>query len=105
MKYIIMTLTMLLAAMTFVLEVSKTHAITVDIQKISFEDHMGNVVYSEHFAAGADLSEFVLPDAPERPGYIFVGWSGELPEEMPHADLVYVAIYVEHTLSLSVNVS
>ncbi len=105
MKYIIMTLTMLLAAMTFVLEVSKTHATTVDIQEISFEDHLGNVVYSEHLAAGANLSDFVLPEGPERPGYLFVGWSGELPDEMPNADLIYVAVYIEQTLSLTVNVS
>ena len=105
MKYIILTLTMLLAAMTFVLEVSQTYATHIDIQKISFEDHLGNVVYSEHIVAGADLSDFVLPEAPERPGYLFVGWSGELPDEMPYANLVYVAIYVEQTLSLTVNVS
>ena len=104
MKYIIITLTMLLAAMTFVLEVSKTHATSVDIQKVSFEDHLGNVIYSEHVVAGADLSDLKLPEAPDRPGYIFVGWSGELPHEMPHADLVYIAIYMEQSLSLIVNV-
>lgn len=105
MKYFILTLTMLLAAMTFVLEVSKTHATTVDIQKISFEDHLGNVVYSEHITAGADLSNFILPEGPVRVGYLFIGWSGELPDDMPHADLVYVAMYVEQSLSLTVNVS
>lgn len=105
MRYVIMTLVMLLAAMTFVLEVSKTHATSVNIQEISFEDHMGNVVYSEHIAAGAKLNDFDLPEAPERAGYLFVGWSGELPETMPYADLVYVAVYMEQSLSLTVNVS
>ncbi len=102
MKYIIMALTVMLAAMLFLLEVSKTQATTVDINEIIFEDAQGNIVYHEHVASGASLEGFQLPEGPQRAGYVFVGWSGELPEYMPHADLVYVAIYLEQVLSLNV---
>lgn len=102
MKYIIMALTVMLAAMLFILEVSKTQATSIDIYEITFEDHQGNAVQSEYYAAGANLSNLALPEAPERAGYVFVGWSAELPETMPHANLVFVAIYMQQQLSLNV---
>ena len=104
MKYIIMALTVMLAAMLFLLEVSKTQATAIEIKEIIFEDAEGNVCYQQYVAYGASLEDFVLPDGPARAGYIFVGWSGELPETMPNADLVYVAIYLEQVLSLNVSI-
>lgn len=104
MKYIIMALTVMLAASLFLLEVSKTQATSIEIKEITFEDASGNVVHQEHIAAGASLEGYLLPEAPVRDGYVFVGWSGELPEFMPNADLVYVAVYLEQVLSLNVSV-
>jgi hypothetical protein len=104
MKYIIMALTVMLAAMLFVLEVSKTQATSVEIYEIVCEDHQGNVVKSEYFAAGANLNDFEFPAAPERVGYVFVGWSAELPKVMPYANLVYVPIYMQQQLSLNITV-
>lgn len=102
MKYMIMALTVMLAAMLFVLEVTKTQAMTVDIYEITCEDHQGNAIHSEYFAAGADLKSFEFPEAPVRNGYVFVGWSAELPETMPEANLVFVPIYMQQQLSLHI---
>lgn len=102
MKYMIMALTVMLAAMLFVLEVTKTHALAVNIYEITCEDHQGNVIYSEYFAAGADLESFEFPDAPVRNGYVFVGWSAVLPETMPEANLIFVPIYMQQQLSLNI---
>ena len=102
MKYIIMALTVMLAAMFFVLEVSKAQATAVEIHQVMFEDHNGNVISSEYVAFGASLDHIELPEAPERLGYIFVGWSASLPESMPQADLVFTPIYVQQQLSVNV---
>ena len=102
MKYIIMALTVMLAAMIFILEVSKTQATSVELNKVIFEDHIGNVVASEYIAYGASLESFQLPEAPVRDGYVFVGWSAELPEIMPNADLVFTPIYMQQQLSFHI---
>ncbi|MDY0075101.1 MAG: hypothetical protein WC992_01185 [Acholeplasmataceae bacterium] len=102
MKYVIMALTVMLAAMIFILEVSKAQATFIQIHQIVIEDHEGNVIYSEYFAEGADLKAFSLPEAPIRPGYTFIGWSADLPEEMPEHSIVIVPTYIQHILSLDI---
>ena len=101
MKYIIMALTVMLAAMFFILEVSKTQAADVDIYKIVFEDHHGNVIKSEYVAANASLEDYELPSVPTREGYIFLRWSYDLPNVMPQADIYVTPIYMQHQLSLN----
>lgn len=95
MKFAIITLTLLLTSMIFILEVSKAHATHIDVYSIQFEDHDGDTVEKLYYAAGADLSEVQLPEAPARVGYQFVGWSEVLPESMPHAHLIYEPVYVQ----------
>lgn len=95
MKMIIMVLTVLLAASVFVLEASKAHATSIDIYKIVYEDHEGDVLHTVYIAAGADLDELSHIEAPFREGYTFVGWSAELPSVMPEASLYFVPIYVQ----------
>lgn len=102
MKYMIMALTVMLAAMFFILEVTKTQATSVELNRVIFEDHHGNVVLSEYVAYGASLSNFELPVAPERDGYVFVGWSASLPEVMPNADLVFTPVYMQQQLSFNI---
>lgn len=94
MKYLIIILTVMLAASLYILEVSKAYATNIEIYEIIFEDHDGEVIYREYVAAGADLSNFLLPEVENRSGYVFMGWSFELPEVMPDADLVIVAEYL-----------
>ncbi len=101
MKYIIMALTVMLAAMLFILEVSKTQAASVDIHKIIFEDHHGYVITSEYVTSGSSLVHFDMPQPPHRDGYVFLRWSGELPETMPQSDLVLTPIYMQQQLSLN----
>lgn len=94
MKYLIIVLTVLLAASLYTLEVSKAYATNIEIYEIIFEDHDGEVIYREYVAAGADLSNFILPEVDSRSGYVFMSWSAELPEVMPNANLVIVAQYM-----------
>lgn len=94
MKYLIIILTVLLASSFYTLEVSKAYATNIEIYEIIFEDHDGAVIYREYVAAGADLSNFLLPEVEDRSGYLFMSWSAELPEEMPFANLVIVAQYM-----------
>jgi hypothetical protein len=102
MKLTIMVLTILLAAAFYTLEASKAHATTIEIQSIVFEDSEGNVYQKSYMAAGADLSNFELPEGPEKEGYQFVGWSAELPEVMPYAHLIFEPIYVRNlTLTIT----
>lgn len=101
MKYIIMALTVMLAAMLFILEVSKTQAQAIELHQVMFEDHDGNIISSEFVQSGATLDHIVLPEAPKREGYVFVGWSAPLPETMPQADLVYTPTYVQqHSITI-----
>lgn len=95
MKFAIITLTLLLTSMIFILEVSKAHATHIEVYSIQFEDHEGDTVEKLYYAAGADLSDVELPEAPIREGYQFVGWSEVLPEHMPNAHLIYEPIYVQ----------
>jgi hypothetical protein len=96
MKLLIMVLTVLLAAAAFTLEASKAHATTIEIHSIIFEDYEGNTYQKSYMAAGADLTNFDLPQGPERAGYQFVGWSAELPETMPSATLIFEPVYVRN---------
>lgn len=97
-----MALTVMLAGMFFVLEVSKTYATSVDIHTITCEDEQGYVYYTAYFVTGASLKDFELPEPPLRDGYVFIGWYEVLPDVMPDADLVFVPMYVQQTLSINV---
>ncbi len=101
MKYLIIILTVLLAASLYTLEVSKAYATNIEIYEIIFEDHDGSVIHREYMAAGADLSDFSLPVVESRSGYLFMGWSATLPEFMPNANLVIVAEYMRAELRIT----
>lgn len=101
MKYMIIILTVLLAASLYILEVSKAYATSIEIYEIVFEDHDGQVIYREYVAAGADLSNFTLPEVQNRNGYVFMGWSIELPEVMPNYSIVIVAEYMRVELRVT----
>lgn len=100
MKTIIIALTVLLIASIYILMFQEVQAQTVVIYSITCEDHEGNTIDSIRFAAGADLTQVELPDAPERDGYVFVGWSAALPKTMPQYSLVYVPVYMRATLTV-----
>jgi len=101
MKYIIIILTVLLAASFYTLEVSKAYATNIEISQIIFEDHDGQVIYKEYVAAGANLSDFSLPTVENRSGYVFMGWSIELPEVMPNYNMIIVAQYMRSELRVT----
>ncbi|MCD4826321.1 MAG: InlB B-repeat-containing protein [Acholeplasmataceae bacterium] len=94
MKKAIVILAVLLSAMMFTLEVSKVQANPIKLNRIEFVDSDMEVVYAHYFEVGSDLSDVVLPDAPEKEGYTFVGWSIELPDEMPDYNMVIHAQYM-----------
>lgn len=95
-----MALTVMVAGMFFVLEVSKTYATSVDIHTITCEDEQGHIYYTAYFVTGASLKDFTLPEPPQRDGFVFIGWYELVPDVMPDANLVFVPMYVQQTLSL-----
>jgi basic membrane protein A len=60
----------------------------VNSYALSFVDHNGDVLWTEDYLYQADLSEVELPQAPTRQGYVFDGWSTDLPANMPGNDLI-----------------
>ena len=104
MRAIIIGLTFLLISAVYMLEVSMAQAHTLTIHEITFVDENNNVVHKDYFATGADLSTYVLPEAPVRVGYTFIGWSYQLPDIMPNADLIIQARYVRN-VTINVTIS
>lgn len=100
MKVMITALTVLLIASIYVLMFQEAQAQSIAIYSITYEDQDGQKLHSFQFAAGADLSEVELPEAPEKEGYVFVGWSAPLPDTMPNSSLIYVPIYMQTTLTI-----
>jgi hypothetical protein len=97
MKSIIFALTFLLFASFFALEVAKVQAEPICVYSITFEDMNGNVVSKVRFVEGANLSNLEMPTAPNLDGYIFIGWSEELPKNMPGYSIIIEAVYVTST--------
>ena len=94
MKKIIVILAVILSAMLFTLEVSKLQANSVELKMLEFVTHDQDVVYRDYFEPGTDLTNLEIPDAPFKDGYIFVGWSVEIPEEMPNYHVRIEAQYM-----------
>lgn len=94
MKSIIMILTILLIAVTYTLSISQTQATSMHMHELSFADIDGQIIHSETFVEGADLSDYQLPDAPAKEGYIFLGWSYDFSEAMPAADIIVYPEYL-----------
>jgi hypothetical protein len=97
MKTIIIALTFLLFASFFALEVAKVQAEPISIYSITFEDLNGNVVSRARYVEGANLRDFELPTAPNLEGFIFIGWSEVLPNEMPGHSIILEAVYISAT--------
>lgn len=51
---------------------------------------------------GAEVS---VPDAPEKEGFIFVGWTPEIPETMPANDLTFIAVFERKSYTLTYDVN
>jgi tRNA A37 threonylcarbamoyladenosine biosynthesis protein TsaE len=94
MKKIIVILAVILSAMMFTLEVSKLHANSVELKMLEFVTHDQDVVFRDYFEPGTDLTDLEIPDAPDKDGFIFVGWSVEIPEEMPNYHVRIEAQYM-----------
>lgn len=98
MRAIIIGLTFLMISAVYMLEVSMAQAHSLTIYDITYLDEDDRVIHKDYFAVGSDLSDYVLPQAPEREGYVFIGWSFEVPDEMPDSDIVVHAQYVRNVL-------
>lgn len=94
MRTIIMILTILLIAVTYTLSISQTQANRTHVHEMSFVDSEGQTIHSDFFTEGADLSDYQLPEAPVKEGYIFVGWAYDFSESMPNADIVIYPQYL-----------
>lgn len=94
MKKTIIILAVLFSAMLFTLEVSKVQANPIKLNKLEFVTYDMDLVYGNYFETGADLSQLEIPDPPQKEGYIFVGWSIEIPETMPDYNMRIFAQYM-----------
>ena len=97
MKIAIISLTFLLIASFFALEMTKLQAEPISIYTITFEDINGDTVEKVRFVEGADLSTFQMPIAPNIEGYVFIGWSIDLPDKMPNHSMIIEAVYMATT--------
>lgn len=98
MKKIIVILVVLLSAMLFLLEVSKVYAQSTELKRLEFVVLDEEVIFVEYIASGSKLTHLEVPEAPEKDGYIFVGWNIELPENMPDHNLRIVAQYLSSSV-------
>ena len=94
MKTIIMILTLLLVGMMYTLQISQTQATSLHLHEITFAESDGQVLYSEFFVEGAKLINVEFPSAPEKEGYVFVGWSYDLALGMPDYNLIVYPQYM-----------
>ena len=53
----------------------------------------GKVYKSYNLAAGAKITK---PEEPKKDGYVFVGWSPEVPDKMPKKDITFEAVWSEY---------
>ncbi|GEM_PF-660421 len=95
MKTIIVVLVVLLVSLNLTLHISKTEATSIHIHSITFEDEQGNLLQSDLFAAGADLSQYNLPVVPLKDGYTFIGWSYDVLMGMPDANIIISPQYIQ----------
>ncbi len=66
-----------------------------------FEDYDGTILQSTNYLYGTDISLHVLPLAPSRDGYTFIGWSESVPSTMPGNNIVIVAEYSLNQYTIS----
>lgn len=95
MKKIILILSITLVSLMFTLQISQTQATSLHIHTLTFQDGDGQFLQSDLFAEGADLSAYSVPIAPQREGYVFIGWSYDLTQGMPDASIVIFPEYIQ----------
>lgn len=105
MKTIIAALVIVILGMNVALHISKTEATSIHIHKIMIKDANGFVIQSDLFQAGSNLSGYEMPQAPEKEGYVFIGWSYDLSKGMPDADIIIVPQYLQAEYSVSYTIS
>lgn len=57
----------------------------------------GKVYKSYNLASGAKITK---PEDPKKDGYVFVGWSPEVPEKMPKNDVTFEAVWSEYNTDI-----
>ena len=62
--------------------INKTYTVTYKVD--------GDVYKTYNIAAGSDIT---VPADPEKEGYDFVGWTPDIPDEMPKKDLTFEAVW------------
>jgi uncharacterized repeat protein (TIGR02543 family) len=60
---------------------------------LTYEDEDGTLIKSVVYQYNSSLSEFIIPDNPDKEGFAFTEWDIELPEFMPAYDLIITAQY------------
>ncbi len=72
-------------------EITAQCEVTVKARTFRIEWVVDGVTYEcNYLEEGAEIT---VPDAPEKAGCVFVGWSPEVPETMPSYNLTFTAVY------------
>ncbi len=73
-------------------EISAQCEVTVKARRFGVEWITdGKLYYYSHIREGANIE---TPEAPEKAGYVFAGWTPEVPETMPSNSLTFTAVFV-----------
>ncbi len=72
-------------------EITARCEVTVIARSFGIEWIVDGETYEYNFVEEGSAIE--TPEAPERPGYVFVGWTPEVPETMPSNSLSFTAVY------------
>ena len=67
---------------------------------LSFVDYDGNILFSNVYNYGSDLSSIEVP-APLREGYSFDGWSQVVPTVMSASNITISALYIVNQYTIS----
>lgn len=62
----------------------------------------GSVYEKYTVTYGAEVS---VPDVPEKEGFIFMGWTPDIPETMPANDLTFIAVFERKSYTLTYDVN
>ncbi|MBU1094010.1 MAG: InlB B-repeat-containing protein [Firmicutes bacterium] len=104
MKSIIMTLTILLIAVVYIVQISPSQATNLQVHELSFADSSGAIIHSEVFVEGTDLSTYELPEAPVKDGFVFVGWSYDFSQGMPDANVIIYPQYMHSVYTITTTI-
>jgi uncharacterized repeat protein (TIGR02543 family) len=82
-------------------DVTITAQYSINQYSLSFFDHDGEIIRTETFDYGTDLSAYSIPSDPTREGYTFTDWDTLVPSSMPASAVNITAQYTVNQYSIT----